>query len=144
MISLLIRLLMPDNHRGRLQLANMPHCHFASGTDSERTVTLEVGAGVATKPTVATVPCPRSVGFSLTQMTLTPVGGPTTFRKGNLPVEYAIYGLTFCKLCSLCQPNPLPVAGGGCSSPYVWHQTPKIRCHDSYWWLTWYCHMHFT
>ena len=21
----------------------------------------------------------------------------------------------------------------------VWHQTPKIRCHDSYWWVTLYC-----
>ncbi len=46
----------------------MPHCHFSSGTDSERAVTLEVGAGGTSTPTVATVPCPRSVGFSLYQM----------------------------------------------------------------------------
>ena len=28
-----------------------------------------------------------------------------------------------------CSPDPVR----------VWRQTPKIRCHDSYWWLSCYC-----
>jgi hypothetical protein len=84
------------------------HCHFSSGTDSERTVTLEVGAGVTSTPTVATVPCPRSVGFSLFQIDFSLVGESTTFLKRQLPrrsiidfsffLLYAIYFAIFCKL----------------------------------------------
>ena len=80
----------------------MPHCHFSSGTDSERAVTLEVGAGVTSTPTVATVPCPRSVGFSLFQIDFSPVGESTTFQKRQLPRRSIIdFSFSYCMLFTM-------------------------------------------
>ncbi len=87
-------------------------------------------AGVTSTPTVATVPCPRSVGFSLFQIDFSPVGESTTFLKRQLPrrsiIDFSfsycmlfIYFAMFCKLYGFSQPNLLPVAGGGCLSPYA-------------------------
>ena len=106
---------------------------------------MEVGAGVATTPTVATVPCPRSVGFSLTQMARHSRRGSHDLPKRQLPrrsiidfvfLLYTIYELRFCKLCNLSQPNPLPVAGGGCFSPYSKLRMYARSLEPRYWLLT--------
>jgi hypothetical protein len=77
----------------------MPHCHFSSGTDSERAVTLEVGAGVTSTPTVATVPCPRSVGFSLYQMARHSRRGSHNFpEKAIAKTEHIWFFFSYCML----------------------------------------------
>jgi hypothetical protein len=105
----------------------MPHCHFSAGTDSERTVTLGVGAGVATTPTVATVPCPRISWVLSLPNGLLSRRWVHDFSVWQLPSEvqgrfdsylYAIYDTIFCEFGSQRQPNLLPVAGGGCASPH--------------------------
>ena len=71
--------------------------------------------------------------------------GPHDLPKRQLPrrsiidfvfLLYAIYELRFCKLCSLSQPNPLPVAGGGCFSPYSKLRMYARSLEPRYWLLT--------
>ena len=105
----------------------MPHCHFSCGTDSERAVTLEVCAGVASTPTVATVPCPRNSWVLSIPNELLSRGGVHNFPVWQLPSKvhwicvsylYAIYSPIICEFAGQRQPNLLPVAGGGCASPH--------------------------
>ncbi len=96
----------------RLQLANMPLYRFAYGTDLERQLHWkQVLVSLLSRPSHVRV----SVKSSLCQLDLP--WKPKTLRVGIGIAPNCLWSI-FCKFDSLGQPNLLPVAGGGCSSPY--------------------------
>ena len=114
-----------------------------------RVVTLEVCAGVATTPIVATVPCPRinqvlslpigpsiQVGRAKTSLSsISPNRGmalltPRQCTMWWVPLFLLSYTMltslrrTFCGLDSQRFPNLLPVAGGGGTALTLWITVP--------------------